>query len=139
MSSCRAGVAPCPPDERCSAKRGIASWLAAGYRRAFDPLEKGWHGARLLANPSRYIEHAIKEAPNLHRPFLLHMAMADKWVQPEVNAFVERKTGGNPLVTIEKYPGAPHAFARRGGIPYSKPEADRALGISIEFFRRHLG
>lgn len=85
-----------------------------------------------------YIEHRIKEAPNLHRPFLLHMAMNDKWVQPEVNDFVERRIGKNPNVTIVKYPGAAHAFARLGGIPYSKPEADRALGISVDFFTKYL-
>lgn len=85
-----------------------------------------------------YIEHRIKEAPNLHKPFLLHMAMNDKWVQPEVNDLVERRLGKNPLVTIEKYPGAAHAFARLGGIPYSKPEADKALGISVDFFGKYL-
>ena len=31
-----------------------------------------------------YIEHHIREAPNLHRPFVLHMAMRDRWVQAEV-------------------------------------------------------
>ena len=30
-------------------------------------------------------------------------------------------------MTIHKYPGADHAFARHGGKTYSKPEADRAL------------
>jgi carboxymethylenebutenolidase len=85
-----------------------------------------------------YIEHHIREAPSLHRPFLLHMALNDKWVQPEVNDFIERRIGGNPLVTIEKYPNAPHAFARLGGIPYSKPEADKALKLSVDFFGRYL-
>ena len=85
-----------------------------------------------------YIEHHIREAPKLHRPFLLHMALNDKWVQPEVNDFIERRIGGNPLVTIEKYPNAPHAFARLGGIPYSKPEADKALKVSVDFFARYL-
>jgi carboxymethylenebutenolidase len=84
-----------------------------------------------------YIEHHIREAPNLHRPYFLHMAMNDKWVQPEVNEFVERRIGKNPNVTIEKYPGAPHAFARRGGIPYSEPEAKKALGLSLEFFGKY--
>ena len=32
-----------------------------------------------------------------------------------------------------------HAFARHGGRTYSKSEADRALALSIEFFKRHLG
>src|SRR5262245_1524488 len=85
-----------------------------------------------------YIEHRIKEAPSLHRPFLLHMALNDKWVQPEVNDFIERRIGKNPHVTIEKYPNAPHAFARLGGIPYSKLEADKALGVSVDFFGRYL-
>lgn len=37
-----------------------------------------------------------------------------------------------------KYPGADHAFARLGGKTYSKPEADRALALSLEFFNKHL-
>jgi carboxymethylenebutenolidase len=85
-----------------------------------------------------YIEHNIREAPNLHRPFMLHMAMKDRWVQAEVNEMLERRLSPNPLVTIHKYPDADHAFARHGGIPYRKAEADRALGLSVEFFHRHL-
>ena len=29
-----------------------------------------------------YIEHSIAEAPKLHRPFMLHQAMADAWCRP---------------------------------------------------------
>jgi len=85
-----------------------------------------------------YIEHSIREAKNLHRPFMLHMAMKDRWVQAEVNELLERRLSPNPLVTIHKYPGADHAFARHGGKTYSRPEADRALALSIDFFREHL-
>jgi carboxymethylenebutenolidase len=85
-----------------------------------------------------YIEHRIKEAKNLHRPFMLHMAMKDRWVQAEVNDLIERRLSPNPLVTIHKYPGADHAFARHGGKTYSKPEADRALALSLEFFKKYL-
>ncbi len=85
-----------------------------------------------------YIEHRIKEVVNLHRPFLLHMAMKDRWVQAEVNDLLERRLSPNPLVTIEKYPGADHAFARHGGRTYSQPEADKALAVSIDFFQKHL-
>ena len=86
-----------------------------------------------------YIEHRIREAKNLHRPFVLHMAMKDRWVQAEVNDLLERRLSPNPLVTIHKYPGADHAFARHGGKTYSKPEADRALALTVEFFNKHLG
>lgn len=86
-----------------------------------------------------YIEHNIREAPNLHRPFLLHMAMKDRWVQAEVNDLLERRLSPIPLVEIHKYPEADHAFARIGGRTYSKPEADRALRLSLDFFKKHLG
>ena len=85
-----------------------------------------------------YIEHNIREVGNLHRPFILHMAMKDRWVQKEVNDLLERKLSPNPLVAIHKFPGADHAFARHGGLTYSKPEADRALTLSIDFFHKHL-
>ena len=85
-----------------------------------------------------YIEHNIREVGNLHRPFMLHMAMKDRWVQAEVNELLMRKLSPNPLVEIHQYPNADHAFARKGGKPYSKPEADRALALSLEFFGRHL-
>ena len=67
------------------------------------------------------------------------MALKDRWVQAEVNELLERRLSPNPLVTIHKYPGADHAFARKGGKTYSKSEADRALGLTLEFFRKHLG
>jgi carboxymethylenebutenolidase len=86
-----------------------------------------------------YIEHNIREVGNLDRPFQLHMAMKDRWVQAEVNELLERRLSPNPLVEIHKYPGADHAFARHGGKTYSKPEADRALDLSLKFFSSHLG
>jgi carboxymethylenebutenolidase len=85
-----------------------------------------------------YIEHAIREAPNLSRPFFWHVAMKDRWVQTEVIAFIESKIAANPMVSIHKYPQADHAFARHGGKTYSEPEAVEALGLSIEFFGKHL-
>lgn len=85
-----------------------------------------------------YIEHSIGEAPNLSKPFLLHQALDDKWVPPVVCAMIERRLSTNPLVEIEKYPGADHAFARHGGTTYSAPEAKRALARSIQFFHQHL-
>ena len=42
-------------------------------------------------------------------------------------------------MTIHKYPGADHAFARYGGKTYAKPEAERALALTLEFFNTHLG
>ena len=85
-----------------------------------------------------YIEHRIKEAKNLHRPFMLHMAMKDRWVQAEVNDLIERRLSPNPLVAIHKYPEADHAFARHGSKVYRKADADRALALSLDFFAKYL-
>ena len=52
---------------------------------------------------------------------------------------LERRLAPNPLVTIEKYPDADHAFARHGGRTYRKAESDRALASTLAFFRKHLG
>ena len=59
-------------------------------------------------------------------------------MQAEVNDLLERRLSPNPLVEIHKYPNADHAFARYGGRTYSKPEADRALALTLAFFNRHL-
>jgi carboxymethylenebutenolidase len=85
-----------------------------------------------------YIEPNIREVMNLHRPFMLHMAMKDRWVQAEVNDLLERRLAPNALVAIHKYPGADHAFARKGGKTYSQPEADKALGLTLGFFKQRL-
>jgi carboxymethylenebutenolidase len=85
-----------------------------------------------------YIEHNIREAKNLAKPFMLHMAMKDRWVQAEVNELIERRLSPNPLVQIHKYPEADHAFARHGSKVYRKADADRALALSLDFFRQHL-
>ena len=85
-----------------------------------------------------YIEHNIREVGNLHRPFVLHMAMKDRWVQVEVNELLERKLSPNPLVTIHKYPGADHAFARGGGQHYDEKSATLANQRTLDFFRSNL-
>jgi carboxymethylenebutenolidase len=85
-----------------------------------------------------YIEHAIAEAPNLHRPFMLHQAMADAWVPPAVCRFIQRQLAPNPLVEIHEYHGADHAFARHGSPVFDAQHAERALGLSIDFLRKHL-
>ena len=51
---------------------------------------------------------------------------------------VQWRLSPNPLVSIHKYAEADHAFARHGGRPYRKDDAERALGLTVDFFRRHL-
>jgi carboxymethylenebutenolidase len=59
-------------------------------------------------------------------------------VQAEVNDLLVRRLSPNPLVEIHQYPGADHAFARHGGRTYSKPEADQAFDLSLNFFKKQI-
>ena len=85
-----------------------------------------------------YIEHSIAEAATLHRPFMLHQAMADSWVPPAVCHFIRRQLSPNELVEIHDYEGADHAFARHGSPVFDAQHAERALGLSVDFFHKHL-
>lgn len=83
------------------------------------PLRDGELGA-YLAIPDRVPAGAV-------------IAIMEIW---GVNDLLERRLAPNPLVTIYKYPDADHAFARHGGKPYRKADADRALALTLDFFRR---
>ena len=83
-----------------------------------------------------YIEHSIKEVGNLSRPFMLHQSLKDRWVQPEVNAFIERKLSPNPNVVIHKYPDAGHAFARKGSETYRESDSALAFERTCEFLHQ---
>jgi carboxymethylenebutenolidase len=123
--------------KECNGKVGAVGYCLGGKLCYLMCCRTGIDCA--VAYYGTYIEHRIKEAKNLHRPFMLHMAMKDRWVQAEVNDLIERRLSPNPLVTIHKYPEADHAFARHGSKVYRKADADRALGLSVEFFEKHLG
>jgi carboxymethylenebutenolidase len=121
----------------CNGKAGAVGYCLGGKLCYLLCCRTGIDCA--VAYYGTYIEHNIREVKNLHRPFMLHMAMKDRWVQAEVNELLERRLSPNPLVTLHKYPDADHAFARHGGKPFRQADADRALGLTVEFFRRHLG
>jgi len=116
----------------CNGKAGACGLLSGRQALLSHVLP---HRYRLhVAYYGTYIEHNIREVKETCTgPSLLHMAMKDRWVQAEVNELLERRLSPNPLVTIHKYPGADHAFARHGGKTYSKPEADLPLALSIDF------
>ena len=85
------------------------------------------------------IQEPVRERLDRVVEEIRRIVLSDFEVQAEVNDLLERRLSPNPLVTIHKYPGADHAFARYGGKTYSKPEADRALALTLDFFRKHLG
>jgi carboxymethylenebutenolidase len=107
---------------------GQLAYLAAA--RTDSQASVGYYGIR--------IEDQLDEAKTIKQPLVLHIAEADDFVPPPAQAKIEQALGGNPLVTLYKYPLMGHAFARVGGMHYDKANADLANVRSQTFFRQHL-
>ncbi len=84
------------------------------------------------------IEKNLGEATNITRPLMLHMAEQDQFVPPEAQAAITDALAANSAVTLHKYAGMDHAFARRGGQHYDQASADLANQRSADFFAAHL-
>ena len=84
------------------------------------------------------IEDLLGEAGNIKAPLVLHIAEEDGFVPKEAQAKVKEGLAGNPNVTIHSYPGMDHAFARIGGKPYDKKNADLANGRTDALFAKVL-
>ena len=85
------------------------------------------------------IENSLDEAPNIARPLMLHMAEKDQFVLPEAQVKITETLAPNSHVTLHKYAGMDHAFARAGGQHYDQTAADLANQRSRDFLTQHLG
>lgn len=85
------------------------------------------------------IQDVLDEAKNITRPLMLQIAEEDQFVPKEAQANITTHLSSHPQVTIYRYPGQNHAFARVGGKHYDKTTADTANRRTAEFFGRHLG
>ena len=84
-----------------------------------------------------YIEHRIKEVKNLHRPFVLHMAMKDRWVQAEVNDMLSGKAATESERHDPQNTPAPTTPSRATAArPTPSREADRALELTVDFLQK---
>jgi len=84
------------------------------------------------------IENNLQEAADITRPLMLHLAEKDQFVPPEAQTAITQALAANPNVTIHKYAGMDHAFARLGGQHYDQAAADLANRRSGDFFAAHL-
>ena len=85
------------------------------------------------------IESNLDEATKITHPLMLHMAAKDQFVPPEAQTKITEALGANSQVTLHKYDGMDHAFARIGGQHYDKAAAGLANQRSSDFFTQHLG
>jgi carboxymethylenebutenolidase len=85
------------------------------------------------------IERFIGEAGKIKCPMVLHYAELDKFAPPAVVDSVRQAFAGRDEIEIYAYPGADHAFARKGGDHFDKPASMMAHSRSIALFRKTLG
>jgi carboxymethylenebutenolidase len=80
----------------------------------------------------------LGEAASIRKPLMLHIAAEDGFVPKPAQEQMIAGLKDNPQVTLHRYDGVDHAFARPGGAHYARNAADLANSRTVDFFRRHL-
>jgi len=84
------------------------------------------------------LDAALNEASKIRKPLMLHIAEEDQFVAHDVQDKIVASLGKNPLVTLHKYPGMNHAFAREGGKHFDADNARVANRRTADFIAKHL-
>jgi carboxymethylenebutenolidase len=121
----------------CGAKAGAIGFCLGGRlsflmaARTSSDASVGYYGV--------YIQEHLHEAKAIKKPLLLHVAEEDEFVPKAAQQQIFAGLRGHPQVTIHRYPGMNHAFARVGGKHYDKANADLANRRTLDFLKTHLG
>jgi carboxymethylenebutenolidase len=85
------------------------------------------------------IDNLLGEKHAIANPVLLHVAGADHFVTPDIQARMHEGLDDHPRVTIFDYPGEDHGFAAEMGKRRSEKGAQLADERTAAFFAEHLG
>lgn len=85
------------------------------------------------------IDNLLGEKHAIARPVLLHVAGADHFVTPDIQAKMHEGLDDHPRVTIFDYPGEDHGFAAEMGKRRSEAAAQLADERTAAFFAEYLG
>jgi carboxymethylenebutenolidase len=85
------------------------------------------------------IDGLLGEKHAIANPLLLHIAGADHFVSPEVQAKMHEGLDDHPKVTLHDYPGEDHGFAAELGDRRSEAAATLADERTAAFFAEKLG
>jgi carboxymethylenebutenolidase len=85
------------------------------------------------------LDGLLGEKHAIAHPLLLHIAGADHFVPPEVQAKVHEGLDDHPKVTIYDYPGEDHGFATEMGKRRSEKAAELADSRTEAFFAENVG
>ena len=84
-------------------------------------------------------EEFVSEGMQIKKPFMMHLAGEDEFMDKAAQATIRADLAHNPRVEIHTYPGCNHAFARPNGDHYNAADAATANTRTLKFFRQHLG
>ncbi len=85
------------------------------------------------------IDNLLGEKHGIARPLLLHIAGADHFVTPDIQAKMHEGLDDHPRVTLETYPGVDHGFAVESGNRRNDEAAKLADRRTEDFFAANLG
>ncbi|RYE03495.1 MAG: dienelactone hydrolase family protein [Sphingomonadales bacterium] len=85
------------------------------------------------------VDGLLGEKHGIANPLLLHVAGADHFVTPDVQAAMHAGLDDHPRVTLLDYPGEDHGFATQTGKRRSEEAAQLADARTAAFFAEHLG
>lgn len=83
-------------------------------------------------------EKFVSEGKRIKKPFLMHLAGEDEFMDKTAQAIIIKELADNPHIKIFSYPGRNHAFARPNGDHYDAKDAETANARTLAFFRQHL-
>ncbi|AQR74670.1 dienelactone hydrolase family protein [Sphingomonas sp. LM7] len=84
------------------------------------------------------IDNLLGEKHAIANPVLLHVAGADHFVTPDIQAKMHEGLDDHPKVTIYDYPGEDHGFAAEMGKRRSEAAAQLADERTAAFFAEHI-
>jgi carboxymethylenebutenolidase len=84
------------------------------------------------------IDGLLGEKHAIARPLMLHIAGADHFVTPDVQAKMHAGLDDHPRVTLHDYPGVDHGFATEFGKRRADDAARQADERTMAFFRENL-
>jgi carboxymethylenebutenolidase len=84
------------------------------------------------------LDGLLHEKHGIARPLMLHIAGADHFVLPDVQAKMHEGLDDHPRVTLHDYPGEDHGFAAEMGQRRSEEAARLADSRTEDFFAEHL-
>ena len=84
------------------------------------------------------IDGLLGEKHAIARPLMLHIAGADHFVTPDVQAKMHAGLDDHPKVTLHDYPGVDHGFATEFGQRRAEDAARQADERTLAFFRENL-